>query len=76
MDTEKLFKLYARFGAEPEELRNAQIKADADKVLETIGNIFRKTRVQRRHEIRTVEAVGEAEAYGDSQSPENSNDSA
>jgi uncharacterized protein DUF5681 len=54
-DLEKLFQLYARYGAEPEELRNAQAKEAADKVIGTILDIFQKTRESRRHEIVTVE---------------------
>jgi hypothetical protein len=50
-DLEKLFQLYARYGAEPEALRNAEMKEASEKVLETIANIFQKTRVSRRHEI-------------------------
>lgn len=42
-DLEKLFQLYARYGAEPEALRNAQMKEAADKVLDAIEEIFRKT---------------------------------
>jgi hypothetical protein len=55
-DLEKLLQLYARFGAEPEALRNAQMKEDADKVIETIMTIFHKTRESRRHLIRTVDS--------------------
>lgn len=51
-DLEKLFQLYARFGAEPEAQRIAQAKEAADKVLETISDIFWKTRESRRHLIR------------------------
>ena len=57
-DLEKLLQLYARFGAEPEALRNAQMKEDAEKVLETIATIFRKTTHQRRHLIRVVDENG------------------
>jgi hypothetical protein len=55
-DLEKLLQLYARFGAEPEALRNAQAKEAADQVIETIRTIFDKTRESRRHEIVTVDA--------------------
>jgi hypothetical protein len=50
-DLEKLFQLYARYGAEPEALRNEQMRKDADAVLEKIADIFQKTRLSRRHEI-------------------------
>ena len=53
-DLEKLFQLFARYGAEPEEQRIAQAKEAADKVLETISDIFWKTRESRRHLIRTA----------------------
>jgi hypothetical protein len=53
-DLEKLFQLYARYGAEPEALRIAQTKEAADQVLETIRTIFNRTREDRRHLIRTV----------------------
>jgi hypothetical protein len=55
-DLEKLLELYARFGAEPEALRNAQMKENADKVIETIRTIFDKTRESRRHQIVTIDA--------------------
>jgi hypothetical protein len=47
-DLEKLLQLYARFGAEPEALRIAQAKEDADKVIGTIMDIMDKTRESRR----------------------------
>ena len=53
-DLEKLFQLFARYGAEPDEQRIAQAKEAADKVLETISDIFWKTRESRRHLIRTA----------------------
>lgn len=57
-DLEKLLELYARFGAEPEALRNAQLKEDSEKVLETISNIFLKTAKSRRHEIVYLDEDG------------------
>lgn len=51
-DLEKLFQLFARYGAEPEEQRIAQMKEDSEKVIETIASIFRKTAKDRRHLIR------------------------
>lgn len=74
-DLEKLLQLYARFGAEPEALRNAQMKEDADKVLDTIAEIFRKTAKSRRHLITTVDEDGRVisgpstELSGDSSDP-------
>lgn len=47
-DIEKIFKLYARYGAEPEDLRNAQWKEAADKVTDTLMEIFDKTHEDRR----------------------------
>lgn len=64
-DLEKLLQLYARFGAEPEALRNAQMKEDADKVIDTIVDIFRKTRVSRRHEIVTLDPDDAGDAIGE-----------
>lgn len=58
-DLEKLFQLYARHGAEPEVQRIAREKEAADQVLDTIANIFWKTRESRRHLIRIE---GEANA--------------
>ena len=66
-DLEKLFQLYARYGAEPEVQRIAQAKEAADKVLDTIADIFWKTRESRRHLIRTADE-GEA-AGGDPPEP-------
>lgn len=51
-DIEKLFQLFARYGAEPEEQRIAQMKEASEQVLDTIADIFRKTAKDRRHLIR------------------------
>ena len=56
-DLEKLFQLYARYGAEPEVLRMAQAKEAADQVIGTIIDVFHKTRESRRHLIREVETL-------------------
>lgn len=42
-DLEKLLQLYARYGAEPEELRNAQAKAAGDAVMNKLLTIFDRT---------------------------------
>lgn len=80
-DIEKLFALYARYGAEPEAQRIAQTKEAADKVLETIANIFDKTRLTRRSQIVYADENGHvispctdlsgdsAELSGDSSDP-------
>lgn len=58
-DIERLFALFARYGAEPEVQRIAREKQAADEVIEMIMTIFDKTREARRHQIITVDENGE-----------------
>ena len=60
-DLEKLQKLFARYGAEPETLRMAQDKEAADKVIGSIIDIFRKTREDR---LRLLRDAGEGGTSG------------
>ena len=72
-DLEKLFQLYARFGAEPEALRVAQMKDGADKVISSIIEIMRKTREDRAHLIGAADQ--ETPAGGDCGGTDQSRDS-
>lgn len=65
-DIEKIFKLFARYGAEPEDLRNAQMKEAADKVTDTLLEIFRKTHQDRQ---RRSELAEEGEVEGQEPPP-------